>query len=155
MQNPMKPTRLFLFAALFWSGCEESRDALLSQADACMQKQELAEASALYLALYHRNPFDADALLGLMKTSHRQENEEEYIHWSLELLKVQPWNREANLAAAPYFARQGKWDDAMVSVLMAFQDSVFKEEKLETIEVLQKITTGIQADIQTKRKEKS
>jgi len=153
----MKLFRIFLFAiaALFWSGCEESREALLSQADASMQKQELAEASAIYRTLYNRNPFDVDALQDLMKTSHLQENEEEYIHWSLELLKLRPWDREANLAAAPYYARQGKWDDAMVRVLMAFQDSVFKDEKLETIEVLQKITSGIQAELPAKNKEKS
>lgn len=134
---------LFSFFLLFIS-CGESRINLIQQANQSLQTGQLDTAKMLYKKVVELQPESPDAIEGLLSVATISSMTEEQVYWSHELLQYRPWHREANLVVGRSLIEEGKLKDASIRLMLAYQNSVFKNEKSEVEKLLKEIIIDTQ-----------
>lgn len=121
-------------AVLF--SCGADRETQLQNAQNLLDQQNAKAAAEIYYALVERHPEDVEAIAGLVAASRLQEATAEHARWCEELLKFRPWDREANIAVGKKLLREGNSVDAATRFILALQQSEFKLEKQEAVQLL-------------------
>lgn len=129
---------LFSLTMLFIS-CSESKIKLTQQANQFLQSGQLSSAKQLYKTVIDIQPESPDAIEGLLSIATISNMTEDQVYWSHELLQYRPWHRKANLLVGKSLMEEGKLKDASIRFMLAYQNSVFKNEKKEIEELLKEV----------------
>ncbi len=132
-------TACLLFGLAALGGCGPNREQILAGAADSLEAGEVDAARRAYLSILSRHPFDAEALAGLIHAASLAGAAEEYNTWSRELLRVRPWDLEANLAVSRELLIQGKRKEAAARLMMALQDADFAQDKQRVLSRLSEI----------------
>ena len=122
-------TPCLLVALIMLCGCGPNREQILAGAAAALQAGEVDAARRACETILSRHPYDAEALAGLIHAASLAHATEEYNRWSRELLRVRPWDLEANLAVSQNLLDHGKRKEAVARLMMALQDADFAYDK--------------------------
>ncbi len=120
-------------------GCGPNREQTLAGAAAALQAGEVDAARRACETILSHHPYDAEALAGLIHAASLAHATEEYNQWSRELLRVRPWDLEANLAVSQNLLDQGKRKEAVARLMMALQDADFAHDKQRVLSRLGEI----------------
>lgn len=145
---------LFSFVLLFIS-CGESRIKLTQQANQSLESGQLDSAKLLYKKVVDMQPESPDAIEGLLSVATISNMTEEMVYWSHELLQYRPWHREANLVVGRSLIENGNLKDASIRLMLAYQNSVFKNEKSEVEELFKEIIIDTQEKYSMKQEIKN
>jgi len=139
----MKSMRVLFAACWLLSGCllgcVEKREALLAKAATCLAANNIDAAKETYQRILAGKPEDPDAIRGMVAVSRLLGATEEHVHWCRELLCFRPWDREANLAVGKQLMVEGNLKDAAARLILAFQESIYKQDKREVLDQLEKL----------------
>ncbi len=138
--------RIRLFCSILFPlclvACSENRDTLLAKATTHLQNQRIDEAQNIYHRLYQQDPWNPEIIHGLMSTTRIKNATQDYLHWCHKMIQLRPWNREANITVAQDLAKQGKKKDAALRLLLAYEESFFKNDKKEVERLLLQISSS-------------
>ena len=144
-------TLSFVFELLMFSllaGCGESREALLAKAASALQSNDIDTARRIYQRILHTQPMDPEAIQGMVASTRLSDATEEQGRWCRELLRFRPWDRYANIVVARELMAEGNLKDAVVRLILAYQDSIYKQDKREVLDLLEQIRILEQARTQ-------
>ncbi len=142
---------ILLIPLVLLTACGESRNERLAKAASLIKHGNIDQAYSIYHSLYQDDPFDVKVIRHLMQTSKERGNPDAYLSWAYELLKYHPWDREANILVSQHLANQKEWKDAILRLLLASQDSVYKKEKRDIVMNINRLNLWILSDIENMR----
>lgn len=142
---------LLLILIVSLAACDDNRNERLAKATNLEMNGNIDQAYSIYHSLYKDDPFDVEVIRHLMLASKERGNPDDYLTWAYELLKYHPWDREANILISQHLANQKEWKDAILRLLLASQDSVYKKEKRDIVMNINRLNLWILSDIEKKR----
>lgn len=119
--------------------CGETREQMLARAQAYRDAGNLEAMRGAYESILAHHPHDVEAIAGMIQAASRANATEDYVRWSRELLRVRPWDLEANLAVARWELDRGRRKEATARLMMALQDADFAQDKQRILILLGKI----------------
>jgi predicted Zn-dependent protease len=137
--NVSRLLTVLTFASIFLISCGENRTVLTQKANEALESGQLDSAKQLYNKVIDLQPESPDAIEGLLSVATISNVTEDQVYWSQELLQYRPWNREANIIIGKSLMDEGNLKDAAIRLMLAYQNSVFKNEKTEVEELLQQV----------------
>ncbi len=141
---PRRFNKEFFFCfivSVFLINCGENRETLLVKATEFLQGNDVDSARACYESILKKHPFDPEAIQGMIDTARIRNATVEHVHWCRELLRLRPWDRDANVVYGKYLIERGELEDAVSRFILAYQDSEFKQEKQEVLDWVEHIRT--------------
>ena len=130
--------RLLIFSALclLLCSCGENHANVLANAGSALSSGNSQKAKDLYSKLLHSDPFDVDALRGMVSVAKISGSTMEQVRWCKPLLELYPWDRYANIMVGKQLMEEGNLKDAAVRLILADQSSEFKNDKQEVYSLL-------------------
>jgi tetratricopeptide (TPR) repeat protein len=121
------------------TNCGESDHQLHAKAANHLEQGEFDQAKNIYKNIISSNPYDIDAIQGMVDSTKHQQDTDEHYRWCRRLIQFRPWNRYSNIVVGKYLLSKGNKRDAINRFIMADQDADFANEKIEIIQLLKQV----------------
>ena len=116
--------------------CSDNRADVLAKANQSLSSGDTQKARALFLQRLHSDPYDVDAIRGMVSVAKIAAATGETVQWCKSLLELYPWDRYANITVGKQLQDEGNLKDAAARYVLAYQNSDFQKDKLEVYSLL-------------------
>lgn len=135
--------------------CYDNTQERLSKAEDHLAAGNIPSAKMVYTQLLKKDSMNTQALQGMVQATDISNATQEHLTWCRKILKPIPWDRHANIVVGKQLADTGNLKDAAMRYILAYQSSVFKEEKREVLNLLSQLKRLELGEINKTRKKQN